>query len=90
MAKSTIWKAVLEPSGKQEIKIPAKAVILTAREQGDNIAIWYLCDPDAPRSPRTIYIFGTGEPITDASAMRHLGSASLKGGRLIFHVFEGT
>ena len=85
----TIWKAVLVSANVQTIKVPAGAEMLCAREQHKEICVWYRCDPTAPLTDREIAIVGTGHPCP-AGEGRYLGTASLRGGALMFHVFERT
>lgn len=82
----TIWKTVLQVADAQDV--PLGAEILCAREQHDEICIWYRCDPTAPKAARRITICGTGHPAPSEQDSTYLGSASLRGGQLIFHVFE--
>lgn len=83
----TIWKIVLEPADIQNVEVPAGAEFLCAREQYDQICIWFRCEPGAAKEIRTIAIVGTGHPAPGSDA-RYLGTASLHGGNLMFHVFE--
>lgn len=85
----TVWKTVLKPTDVQEIMIPGGAEMLCAREQFEQICVWYRCDPKNALRRRVIAIVGTGNPAPDGDG-RYLGSASLQGGSLIFHVFEQT
>jgi hypothetical protein len=87
MAK-TIWKSVLKPQDIQVIGVPVGAEILCAKEQHNEICVWFLCDPSEPKVTRQIAIVGTGHPAPDDG--RYLGTASLHGGSLMFHVFECT
>lgn len=82
-----IWKEALQFLDVQEVNIPEGAEILCAKEQFENICIWFRCDPAAPKVARTIAIVGTGNPVPSADG-RYLGTAALAGGSLIFHVFE--
>lgn len=88
-----IWKTVLQRVDVQQIEIPAGAEILLAREQIDHreqieqVCVWYRCDPSAPLETRTIVIVGTGNKKLSADG-RYLGTASLRGGQLMYHVFE--
>ena len=84
---TTIWKAELQPADVQQVMVPMGAEMLCAREQFDKICVWYRCDPSAAKEPRTIAIVGTGNPAPGAEG-RYLGTASLHGGNLMFHVFE--
>lgn len=88
----TIWKAPLNGVDEQTIQVPVGADLLSAREQGDGICVWYRCDPaQETKEARTILIRGTGHMnVPGAEAARFLGTVSLLSGRLIFHVFEQT
>lgn len=81
----TVWKAVLRAADVQEIEVPAGAEFLCAREQYEQICVWYRCDPAAPKERRPIAIVGTGHPAPPDG--HYLGTASLHGGQLMFHVF---
>lgn len=84
---NTVWKATLKPTDTQSIMVPDGAEMLCAREQFEQICVWYRCDPDAPLTPRILAIVGTGNPAPGPEG-RYLGTASLHGGQLMFHVFE--
>lgn len=84
---TTIWKSILHPTDVQEVMVPDGAEFLCAREQFDQICVWYRCDPSAPLSPRTLAIVGTGHP-TPGIDGQYLGTVSLTGGQFIFHVFD--
>lgn len=86
---SVIWKAILQPIDVQQIMVPAGAEMLCAREQFDQVCVWFRCNPSAPLAPRTLAVVGTGNPAPDGDG-RYLGTASLHGGQLIFHVFDQT
>ena len=81
----TIWKANLQPQDLQAIMVPEGAEFLCAREQFEHICVWYRCDPQAKLVEQRLAIVGTGYP--DPEDGRYLGTASLQGGQLMFHVF---
>lgn len=83
---STIRKAVIA-QGDHSFEAPIGAELLTAREQGDNICVWFRCDPTKPSERRRVDVCGTGWK--DAPQGRYIGSAHFDGGKLVFHVFEG-
>lgn len=83
----TIWRQSLELTDSQAIFPPAGAQFLCARERGEDISVWFICDPARPTEQRNIAIVGTGHPAP--SDGKYLGTASLRRGALIFHVFEG-
>lgn len=85
----TIWKVALKVADEQRIMVPAGAEMLCAREQFDDICVWFRCDPDAPKKSRKIRIIGTGHPMREDDG-RYLGTASVDAGRLMFHVFEAA
>lgn len=82
-----IWKQVLQAMDAQQVMLPEGAEILCAREQYEEICIWFRCDPSAEKLPRYIAIVGTGHAAPGPEG-RYIGTASLRGGQLIFHVFE--
>ena len=90
--KKTIWKFELEIADKQTIEMPVNAEILTVQTQNEIPCLWALVDPDDPKEDRVIKIFGTGHPIVyDAGVDRkYIGTYQLRGGSLVFHVFEYT
>lgn len=81
----TIWKATLVAADVQEIDAPVGAEMLCAREQHEQICVWFRCDPSAKTEKRKIAIVGTGHPAPADG--RYLGTAALHGGSLMFHVF---
>lgn len=83
----TVWKATLKPANVQPVQVPRGAEFLCAREQHEQICVWFRCDPAQPMEARDIAIVGTGNGAPDADG-RYLGTASLQGGALMFHVFE--
>lgn len=85
MAK-TIWKTALKVADLQEIVVPRESEFLSAREQNEEICVWYRCDPTRMvDESRKIAIIGTGHPAPDDG--QFLGTVSLLGGSLIFHIF---
>ena len=85
----TIWKAVLPWEAEPAIEVPQGADLLCAREQNEEICVWFRCDPKMVKEKRTLIVCGTGHPTAPhAAAARYLGTASLRGGKLMFHVFE--
>lgn len=82
----TIWKATLSALNIQDIDVPEGAEILTARDQHNEICVWFKCDPSKPCTKRRIAICGTGHPAPEID--RYIGTGFLYGGQLVFHVFE--
>ena len=82
----TIWKAILRPVDVQEIDVTEGAELLAARDQNEQLCVWFKCDPNAPRTKRRIAVVGTGHRVPDRA--RYVGTGLLQGGALVFHVFE--
>lgn len=82
----TVWKAVLKAVDVQDIEVPEDAEFLTARDQHDQLCIWFKCDPSKPLSKRRIATCGTGHPVPEGA--RYIGTGFLHGGQFVFHVFE--
>ena len=81
-----IWKYGVPDNGV--ITMPVGATILQVREQFENVCLWALVDPDEQQLElRRFILFGTGHPIPTGSLV-YRGSAHLKGGALVLHVFE--
>jgi hypothetical protein len=85
MAMKTIWKYVL--SQEIELDMPYGAQILSVREQGEDLCLWALLDPKAPTTKRRFAVYGTGWDVLPG-AMQYIGTGHLRGGALVFHVFE--
>lgn len=85
-----VWKQPLDIKPVCELVVPVGAVFLTAREQNDQICVWYLCNPALARETRTLRVLGTGNGSLDFNepAKRYLGTAMLHGGTSVWHVFE--
>ncbi len=84
---AAIWKAKLELTDEQDIAVPEGAELLSAREQFDDVCIWFKCNPQNPMTRKRIRIAGEGHHIPD-DGHRFLGTAKLRGGSLMFHIFE--
>ena len=87
MAKNTIWKQVLTGT-PQEIEVPVGTKFLTAAAQGDNVCVWYRCDPDQQLEKRVLMLCGTGHDCPTDFESRYLGTTHLTKLGLVFHVFE--
>lgn len=84
---STVWKYTIPMQDESDIALPVGAQIIDVREQNDQINMWVWLDPEAPTETRHFGVFGTGHPIP-AVPLKHLGTAHLFKGQLVFHVFE--
>jgi len=90
-----IWKFELDIfkrdiNRKLVISMPKDTIILTAGEQGESIYIWAEVDPNASTELRTFEVFGTGSDMYCDMGIgrKYIGTAILRNGRLVFHVYE--
>ena len=89
----TIYKYPIKVTDGQNISLPIGAEILTIQVQNEiEVFMWALVDPKVDSEIRHIEIFGTGNPVGyDAGVSRkYISTFQLKGGSLVFHVFEYT
>lgn len=89
-----IHKQRLKLVPHQIVDFPVGVDILYAREQNsEDICVWYRYHTKYKfTEPHQVYIVGTGHEmpeVADTQPLKHIGSAHLKGGMLIFHVFVG-
>lgn len=83
----TVWKFTLAMEEKQGVSMPQGAKILHLAEQHGELCLWALVDPDAAQEVREFVIAGTGHTSpTDG----HVGTALMKGGEYVWHLFEVT
>ncbi len=85
----TVYKYPLEFCDVQEIAMPEGAQSLCAQVQNEKPQLWALVDPSRPMARREILVLGTGHPI-DVSPLRYISTFQVRGGSLVFHVFEAT
>jgi hypothetical protein len=83
----TIWKYPLEVTDEQDVLLPLGARILTVQSQNDRPCLLAIVEPDMRVSARKIVTHGTGHQFSDKN-LNYLGTYQLRGGSLIFHVFE--
>lgn len=84
----TIWKYRLDVADEISVEMPVGAKVLTARDQGDDICVWALVDQDQMQMrAKTFIVVPTGRQI-DEAGLRYVGTAYVRGGMLIFHIFE--
>lgn len=86
----TIWKYPLEAEDEQVMAMPKGARILTVQTQNETPCLWAMVNPTEARiEKRKIYTHGTGHPVADdPDTLAYLGTYQLRGGALVFHVFE--
>lgn len=86
-----IWKFKIDPPEfvVSAVKMPQGAKVLSVGNQGEQIMLWALVDAEAMQEERLFRVIGTGWDIEpDFDATKFVGTVSLLGGKLIFHIFE--
>jgi hypothetical protein len=74
-----------------KLELPVGAKILSIKEQRGVACVWALVeiDPEIPNEVRRFRLAGTGHPIlVDPDELKFVGSVLLRGGDLVFHLFE--
>jgi hypothetical protein len=82
-----IWKWTLDLVDVQTIEVPAGAKLLSVQVQQDKIQLWALCDENAPKEPRRIALYGTGNPMPD-NPSEYIATFQMYNGHLVLHAFE--
>jgi hypothetical protein len=83
----TVYKYPFEVTDYFNLEMPQGAEILTVQTQGGERHMWALVDPVAPKELRAFRLAGTGHPINDLD-LQYVATFQLKGGLLVFHLFE--
>lgn len=87
-----IYRYHLGIDDRPDARLPIGARVLSvaaARAEGSRyLELWALVDPDADSEDRYFRIFGTGHPVDEDFLGRFIGTVSMAGGALIWHVFE--
>lgn len=88
--KIVVHKFPIRVADKVVIEMDPKARFLEFATQrtaeGEQMALWALVDPSAPKEERTFQLAGTGHPIKPFH--RYVGTTQLHGGDIVFHLFE--
>lgn len=86
--KRTIWKFGFPVRDEALISMPRGAEITHVGNQGhpDEVNVWAIVDPQAPRVSHRFSVRGTGHELTGEEG-EHL--ASFQSGPLVWHVFDG-
>jgi hypothetical protein len=80
-----IWKFTLQQHIR--LPIPKGAKLLDVQTQNEHPQAWFLVDPEQPEEDRIFRVYPTGVGFDD-SGLTYTGTFQIKGGALVFHVFE--
>lgn len=90
MGDHVVWKFAIPVTGvtamfSNVFAIPRGARLLTVREQGMELAMWFEVEPEAEKEDRFFRIYGTGVSRVEG---RYTGTGIFSGGSLVLHVYE--
>lgn len=84
-----IYKYQVQAGDDFEIRMPHGARVLSVATQHDEPQIWALVDDESRAfSPRKFKLLGTGHPADHIATDRYVGTFQVRGGALVFHLFE--
>lgn len=83
----TIWKFPLQVTTHQQIQVPRERSFLAARMQNGAPCLWFIVDPESPKVPLYIEIFGTGHAVPDGTR-QFLGTVMSHMDTFVWHIFE--
>lgn len=83
-----IHKQILEITDIQTLELPLKTELLSVGVQGDNLCLWYRCNPlTANKYKQAIAIVGTGHNCK-YSKDKFIGTAQV--GPFVWHVYDAS
>lgn len=83
---AVVWKYGLPIEDDFTIKMPRAAQLLFVAAQNEQPCLWARVVPQRDLTERKFKLRGTGQPVD--MDCEHVGSFMLRGGALVFHVFE--
>lgn len=83
----SVWKVPLKIEDCQEFTAPIGCKPLTVQVQKGTPCMWILVDTEARAVKHTVWVHGTGHPVSDLMAEHYVGTVQVLMGDLVFHVF---
>jgi hypothetical protein len=90
MTTMRVYKYPLRIDDETRVSWHVGAKVLAVQEQNGDPYIWALIDPSQPKIAQRFRLAGTGHDIEWQDNMVHRGTFQLRGGDLVFHLFEYT
>jgi len=84
----TIWKFAAPITDAFSIEMPHEAQPLCVQTQHETPYIWAIVESGSPTEKRHFAWRGTGHSCSGLKAIGHVGSIQMRGGELVFHLFE--
>lgn len=83
-----IYKYPLNLVEHQFISLPVGAKPLAVKMQREDVCLWALIDAENEMETKSVYIFGTGNPIEeDLTDATYLGTVLMAQDAFVWHVF---
>lgn len=80
-----VWKFRLSLTEEQTIELPGGATILSTQNQGGQICLWAIVNPEQEKVAKRIAIIGTGNPMP-SGVQRFIGTVLMT--HFVWHIFE--
>ncbi len=84
----SVWKFELPITDRFSIPMPVGARLLNVETQNEQPCLWALVDPAAEKEGRQFRLAGTGHPINNPDELSYVGTCMMRGGGLVWHLFE--
>ncbi len=84
--KHVIYKTILDVLTVQEIELPVGSQILSAKQQYDNICLWYKLNPSiTEKETYRVYVVPTGQEVSEDTIF--LNTILMYSDTVVLHVF---
>ena len=86
----TIWKYPVPVQDEFTVDMPPGAKVLSVQVQRDEPQMWAMVEEESygGKQRRRFRVIGTGHPISRDEILSFIGTFQLRGGALVFHLFE--
>jgi histone acetyltransferase (RNA polymerase elongator complex component) len=85
----SVWKYPIPCEDNIKIAMPRGAQLLSVQAQGgEEPCLRALVQTDAEPVERRFRLAGTGHPIKSVEGLNFVGTFQMRGGALVFHLFE--
>lgn len=85
---TVIYKYPVQIDDEFALELPDGAQVLTVAMQNGEPWLWAMVKTGSPAKTRWFRIIGTGNPIDDAAQLAFVGTFQMRGGTMVWHLFE--
>ncbi len=86
--KKTVYKFAVPMRDNFIVRMPREAKVLHVQEQNGELQMWAMVNAEELTVARAFALRGTGHECGGLQAAQHVGTATLHGGSLVFHLFD--